>query len=89
MTSDTDIQGFKTKFISDPKKNKNFKLGVHSIIIKKKYKLMVEKIIDEEHIKVRSDPKIFEIFDFLIFLQFFIVKYLIASKQQEHKMIYS
>ena len=61
MTSDTDIQGFKTKFISDPKKNKNFKLGVHSIIIKKKYKLMVEKIIDEEHIKVRSDPKIFEI----------------------------
>ena len=61
MTSDTDIQGFKTKFISEPKKNKNFKFGVHSIIIKKKYKLIVEKIIDEEHIKVRSDQKIFEI----------------------------
>ena len=61
MTSDTDIQGFKTKFISDVKKNKNFNLGIHSLLIQKKYKLMVEKVIDEEHIKVRSDPKTFEI----------------------------
>ena len=62
MTSDTDIQGFNTKFISEVKKNKNFKLGIHSLLIKKKYKLTVEKVIDEEHIKVRSDPKLYEIF---------------------------
>ena len=61
MTSSTDIQGFNTKFISDVKKNKNFNNGIHSILIQKKYKLIVEKIIDEEHIKVRSDQKIFEI----------------------------
>lgn len=61
MTSDTDIKGFKTKFISDIKKNKNFKLGIHSLLIQRKYKLMVEKVIDEENIKVRSDPKVFEI----------------------------
>jgi glycerol-3-phosphate O-acyltransferase/dihydroxyacetone phosphate acyltransferase len=62
MTSDTDIQGFNTKFISEVKKNKNFKLGIHTLLIKKKYKLTVEKVIDEEHIKVRSDPKLYEIF---------------------------
>ena len=62
MTSDTDIQGFNTKFISEVKNNKNFKLGIHSLLIKKKYKLMVEKVIDEENIKVRSDPKLYEIF---------------------------
>ena len=61
MTSSTDIQGFNTKFISDVKKNKNFNLGIHSILVQKKYKLIVEKVIDEEHIKVRSDEKIFEI----------------------------
>ena len=36
MTSDTDIKGFKTKFISDIKKNKNFKLGIHSLLIQRK-----------------------------------------------------
>ena len=61
MTSSTDIQGFNTKFISDVKKNKNFNLGIHSILVQKNYKLIVEKVIDEEHIKVRSDEKIFEI----------------------------
>ena len=61
MTSETDIQGFKTKFISETKKHKNFKLGIHNLLIKKKYKLMVEKVIDEEHIKVKIDPKVFEI----------------------------
>ena len=61
MISDTDIKGFGTKFISDTKKNKNFKLGVHSLLIMKKYKLMVEKVLDEENIKVRSDPKILEL----------------------------
>ena len=61
MTSDTDIQGFKTKFISEIKNNKNFNLGIHSLFIKKKYKLIVEKVIDEEHIKVKSNPQIFEI----------------------------
>lgn len=61
MKSSTDIQGFNTKFISDVKKNKNFNLGIHSILVQKKYKLIVEKVIDEEHIKVRSDEKIFEI----------------------------
>ena len=60
MTSDTDIQGFKTKFISEIKSNKNFNLGIHSLLIKKKYKLIVEKVIDEEHIKVKSNPEIFE-----------------------------
>ena len=60
MTSDTDIKGFGTKFISEVKKNKNFKLGVHSLLIMKKYKVMVEKVIDEENIKVRSAPDIFE-----------------------------
>ena len=62
MTSDTDIQGFNTKFISEVKNNKNFKLGIHSLFVKKKYKIIVEKVIDEEHIKVRSDPKLYEIF---------------------------
>jgi hypothetical protein len=52
MTSETDIQGFGTKFISEIKNNKNFNLGIHSLLIKKKLKLMVEKVIDEEHIKV-------------------------------------
>ena len=61
MTSETDIQGFNTKFISELKNNKNFKLGIHSLLIQKKYKLMVEKIIDEEHLKVRADQKIYEI----------------------------
>ena len=61
MTSDTDIKGFGTKFISEIKKNKNFKLGIHSLLIMKKYKLMVEKVLDEENIKVRSDPKIYEL----------------------------
>ena len=60
MTSDTDIQGFKTKFISDIKKNKNFNLGIHSLLVNKKYKLIVEKVLDEEHIKVKSNPKVFE-----------------------------
>ena len=60
MISDTDIKGFGTKFISEVKKNKNFKLGVHSLLIMKKYKVMVEKVIDEENIKVRSAPDIFE-----------------------------
>ena len=60
MTSDTDIQGFNTKFISDVKTNKNFNLGIHALLIQKKYKLIVEKVIDEEHIKVRSDPKVYE-----------------------------
>ena len=60
MTSDTDIQGFNTKFISDVKNNKNFNLGIHALLIQKKYKLIVEKVIDEEHIKVRSDPKVYE-----------------------------
>ena len=49
------------KFIFDIKDNKNFKLGIHCLSIDKKYKLVVEKIIDETHIKVRSDPKLFEI----------------------------
>ena len=61
MTSDTDIKGFGTKFISELKKNKNFKLGIHSLLLEKKFKLTVEKVIDEENIKVRSDPKIFEL----------------------------
>ena len=61
MTSDTDIQGFKTKFISEIKNNKNFNLGIHSLSIKKKYKLIVEEVIDEEHIKVKSNPKVFDI----------------------------
>ena len=60
MTSETDIQGFGTKFISEINNNTNFKLGIHSLLIKKKLKLMVEKVIDEEHIKVRADPKIYE-----------------------------
>ena len=60
MTSDTDIKGVGTKFISDAKKNKNFKLGVHALLIMKKYKLTVEKVLDEENIKVRSDPNTFE-----------------------------
>ena len=61
MTSDTDIQGFGTKFISQVKNNKNFKLGIHSLLIQKKYKLMVEKVIDEEHMKIKSNQKVFEI----------------------------
>ena len=61
MTSDREIQGFDTQFISEVKKNKNFKLGIHSILIQKKYKLIVEKVIDEEHITVRSDSNTFEI----------------------------
>ena len=61
MTSDTDVQGFNTKFISEVKQNKNFKLGIHSLLIQKKYKLIVEKVIDEEHIKVRSAPNVYEI----------------------------
>ena len=61
MLSDIDIKGFGTKFISDANKNKNFKLGVHALLIMKKYKLMVEKVLDEENIKVRSDPKTFEL----------------------------
>ena len=60
MTSETDVQGFNTKFISELKNNKNFKLGIHSLLIQKKYKLMVEKIIGEEHIKVKADQKIYE-----------------------------
>ena len=60
MTSDTDIKGVGTKFISDAKKNKNFKLGIHALLIMKKYKLTVEKVLDEENIKVRSDPNTFE-----------------------------
>ena len=60
MTSDTDILGFKTKFISEIKNNTNFNLGIHSLLIKKKYKLIVEKVVDEEHIKVKINPKIFE-----------------------------
>ena len=60
MTSETDIQGFGTKFISEMKNNKNFKLGIHSLLIPKKFKLMVEKVIDEEHIKVKADPKVYE-----------------------------
>ena len=40
MTSDTDVQGFNTKFISEVKQNKNFKLGIHSLLIQKKYKLI-------------------------------------------------
>jgi glycerol-3-phosphate O-acyltransferase/dihydroxyacetone phosphate acyltransferase len=60
MTSDTDVQGFNTKFISDLKNNKNFKLGIHSLLIQKKYKLMVEKVIDEDHIKVKSAPDTYE-----------------------------
>jgi len=36
MTSDIDIKGFGTKFISEVKKNKNFKLGVHSLLLAKK-----------------------------------------------------
>ena len=54
MSSDIDIKGFGTKFISEVKKNKNFKLGVHSLLLEKKYN-------DEENIKIRSDPKIFEL----------------------------
>ena len=61
MTSDTDIKGFRTKFISEIKKNKNFKLGIHSLLIMKKYIVMVEKVIDEENIKVRSDPNTYEL----------------------------
>ena len=61
MTSDTDIKGFGTKFISEIKKNKNFKLGIHSLLKMKKYKVMVEKVIDEENIKVRSDPNTYEL----------------------------
>ncbi len=61
MTSDIDVQGFNTKFISEVKQNKNFKLGIHSLLIQKKYKLIVEKVIDEEHIKVRSAPNVYEI----------------------------
>ena len=61
MTSDTDVQGFNSKFISEVKKNKNFKLGIHSLLIQKKYKLIVEEVIDEEHIKVRSAPNVYEI----------------------------
>ena len=60
MTSDTEVQGINTKFISEILNNKNFKLGIHSLLVQKKYKLYVEEIIDEEHLKVRSDPKIFE-----------------------------
>jgi glycerol-3-phosphate O-acyltransferase/dihydroxyacetone phosphate acyltransferase len=60
MTSDTDIKGFGTKFITEIKNNKNFKLGLHSLLVMKKYKLMVEKVIGEENIKVRSDPNIYE-----------------------------
>ena len=60
MTSDTDIKGFGTKFITEIKNNKNFKLGLHSLLVMKKYKLMVEKVLDEENIKVRSDPNIYE-----------------------------
>ena len=60
MTSDTDIKGFGTKFITEIKNNKNFKLGLHSLLVMKKYRLMVEKVIDEENIKVRSDPNIYE-----------------------------
>ena len=61
MTSDIDVKGFGTKFISEVKNNKNFKLGIHSLLIAKKYKLMVEKVIDEENIKVRSDPNTFDL----------------------------
>ena len=61
MTSETDIKGIKTKFISETKKNKKFTLGIHSLLINKSYKLMVEKVIDEEHIKIKSEPKVFEI----------------------------
>ena len=61
MTSDTDIKGFGTKFISEIKKNINFKLGIHSLLIMKKYIVMVEKVIDEENIKVRSDPNTYEL----------------------------
>ena len=61
MISETEVLGEGTKFISDVKNNKNFKLGIHCLSIDKKYKLVVEKVIDETHIKVRSDPKIFEI----------------------------
>ena len=61
MLSDIDIKGFGTKFISDVKKNKNFKLGVHALLIMKKYKLRVEKVLDEENIIVRSDPNTFEL----------------------------
>ena len=38
MTSDTDIKGFGTKFITEIKNNKNFKLGLHSLLVMKNYK---------------------------------------------------
>ena len=60
MISDTDIKGFGTKFLSETKKNKNFKLGVHGLLVMKKYRFIVEKILDEENIKVRSDPYLYE-----------------------------
>ena len=53
MISETDIEGVGTKFISDIKNNENFKLGIHCLSIDKKYKLIVEKVIDETHIKIR------------------------------------
>jgi glycerol-3-phosphate O-acyltransferase/dihydroxyacetone phosphate acyltransferase len=61
MTSETEIQGFDTKFISEVKNNNNFKLGIHSLLIQKKYKLIVEKVVDEEHMIIRSDSKTYEI----------------------------
>ena len=60
--SETEVLGDGTKFIFDIKDNKNFKLGIHCLSIDKKYKLVVEKVIDETHIKVRSDPKLFQIY---------------------------
>lgn len=61
MVSEEEVEGNGTKFISGIKNNKDFALGLHSLLVDNKYKLIVEKVIDEEHIKVRSDPHIFDI----------------------------
>lgn len=60
LISESEILGLDTHFISETKSNKNFELGVHQIAFGNHYKATVVQIIDENHIKIKSDPELFD-----------------------------
>ena len=61
MISNNEINGINTKFISQIENNPNFNLGIGSLLIDNKHRVIVEKVESEDKIIIKSEDNIFEL----------------------------
>ena len=61
MISNNEINGINTKFISQIKNNPNFNLGIGALLIDNKHRVIVDKVVSEDKIIIKSEDNIFEI----------------------------